>query len=222
MDIDLHTHTFPASTCSHMARHEFVAACTQRELRAIALTNHGDMSDNRALERPLAGVGITLIHGCEVSTPLGDFVIFSPDIDYLDRFRDVQDIPAPHEIADHAAVVWVHPASGGGRSGSTYHAGLERLVAPLVAAVEVYNGNWLAAPYVDQAQAIVNQLGAAATGGSDAHQVEAIMTCYTRFPDWVTDTADVVRALKSGMTQACGTPVAPEKRTARRRFGLLR
>jgi predicted metal-dependent phosphoesterase TrpH len=222
MDIDLHTHTYPASSCSRISYRDYIATCKEQGVRAIALTNHGDVSDNRKLEKPLADEGITLIHGSEISTLFGDFVIFSPDLDYLDRFRDVQEVPKPAEIEDHAAVVWVHPAAGGGRSGSAYYPTLERLVAPLVHAVEIYNGNWLAAPYIERAQAIVDQLGAASTGGSDAHQAEAIMACYTTFPDWATDTAAVVRALKSGMTVACGAPITPEKRTARRRFGFFR
>ena len=89
-----------------------------------------------------------LVHGVEISTLFGDFVIFSPDLDYLATFRDVQEAPRAGELPDDAAVVWVHPAAGGGRSGSAYYPGLERLVAEIIDAVEVYNGSWLGDRYV--------------------------------------------------------------------------
>ena len=50
--------------------------------------------------------------------------------------------------------MWVHPAAGGGRSGSAYYPGLERMVAGVVDAVEVYNGNWLAERYVAGAEVV--------------------------------------------------------------------
>ena len=88
----------------------------------------------------LAAEGVLLIHGVEISTLFGDFVVFSPDLDYLETLRDVQDAPRPGSVPEDAAVVWVHPGAGGGRSGSAYYPGLERMVAGVVDAVEVYNG----------------------------------------------------------------------------------
>ena len=109
-----------------------------------------------------------------------------PDLDYLERFRDVQDALRPGEVPIDAAVVWVHPGAGGGRSGSTYYSGLERLVAETIDAVEVYNGSWLGPRYVEIAERIAAQLGMARTAGSDAHAVEDLMGCYTELPDPVT------------------------------------
>jgi predicted metal-dependent phosphoesterase TrpH len=217
VDIDLHTHTYPASSCSHISYRDYIAACKQRGLSAVALTNHGDVSDNRKLEQPLADEGVTLIHGVEISTPLGDFVIFSPDLDWLAHFTDVQDVPQPASIPEHAAVVWVHPAAGGGRSGSAYQPAMDRLVAPLVHGVEIYNGNWLDEKYVHQAEAIARQLGVAMTGGSDAHQAARLMACFTEVATDVTDTADVVRSLRARTTVPHRHEPPP-----RRRFGLFR
>ncbi len=79
-------------------------------------------------------------------------------------------------------MVWVHPGAGGGRSGAAYYPGLERMVAGAVDAVEVYNGGWLGDRYVTAAEDIAAQLGLARTGGSDAHQVDDLMRCYTELP----------------------------------------
>jgi hypothetical protein len=89
----------------------------------------------------------------------------------------VQDLPRPQEIPSHAAVVWVHPAAGGGRSGSAYYKSLERTVAPVVDAVELYNGAWLDRRYVSEARRIAWELDLPTTGGSDAHLPD-IAACY--------------------------------------------
>jgi len=216
MNVDLHTHTYPASDCSQISFRDYMAWCAEHGVEAVALTNHGDISDNRRLAPALAAEGVLLVHGVEISTLFGDFVVFSPDLDFLGTFAAVQDAPRAGELPDDAAVVWVHPAAGGGRSGSAYYLGLERMVAGVVDAVEVYNGNWLGESYVTAAEQIAAQLGAARTGGSDAHEAGQLMACYTELPDPVRSTADVVAALKQRRT-------IPHRSEAhrKRRFGLF-
>ncbi len=217
MNVDLHTHTYPASDCSHISYRDYIAWCVDNEVEAVALTNHGDVTDNRKLEGALAAEGVLLIHGVEVSTMVGDLVVFSPDLDYLATFAAVQEAPRPGSLPADAAVVWVHPAVGGGRSGSSYYPGLERLAGPILDAVEVYNGSWLAERYVQTAEQIAAQLGLARTGGSDAHVPEQLMACYTEFPGPVRSTADVVDALKRRVT----TPRRAAATAKRRRFGIF-
>ena len=216
MYVDLHTHTYPASSCSRISLRDYIASCADAGVEAIALTNHGNVGDNRTLEGALAAEGVLLIHGVEISTLFGDFVIFCPDLDYLATFRDVQDFVRAGQLRDDAAMVWVHPAAGGGRSGSAYYQGLERMVADSIHAVEVFNGSWLGEKYVQAAEQIAGQLGLPRTGGSDAHDPAELMACYTELPDPVRSTADVVDAIKRGRT-------VPHRRKAvrRRRFGIF-
>ena len=216
MNVDLHTHTYPASDCSRISYRDYIAWCSDNAVEAVALTNHGDISDIRKLGPALAAEGVLLIHGVEISTLFGDFIIFSPDLDYLDTLRAVQDAPRPETVPEDAAVVWVHPGAGGGRSGSAYYPGIESMVAGVVDAVEVYNGQWLGDRYVAAAEQIASALGVARTGGSDAHQPAALMACFTQLPDPVTGTADVVEALKMGRT-------LPHRQAPvqRRRFGIF-
>jgi histidinol phosphatase-like PHP family hydrolase len=217
MNVDLHTHTYPASDCSHIAYRDYIAWCVEHGVEAVALTNHGNLGDNRKLAAALTAEGVLLINGVEISTLFGDFVVFSPDLDYLSTFKDVQDAPRPGELPADAALVWVHPGAGGGRSGSSFYPGLERMVAEVIDGVEVYNGSWLAERYVNAAEDIAAQLGVARTGGSDAHEVEHLMSCYTELPDPVRSTADVVTALKERLT----IPHRRETPRKRRRFGIF-
>jgi hypothetical protein len=217
MNVDLHTHTYPASDCSRISYRDYIAWCVDNAVEAVALTNHGDISDNLRLGPALAAEGVLLIDGVEISTLFGDYVVFSPDMDYLETLRSVQDAPRPESIPDDAAVVWVHPGAGGGRSGSAYYPGIENMVAGAVDAVEVFNGSWLEERYVAVAEQIAGALGVARTGGSDAHDQASLMTCYTEIPDPLTSTADVVRALQQGRT-------IPHRRrvpAARKRFRLF-
>jgi predicted metal-dependent phosphoesterase TrpH len=217
MNVDLHTHTYPASDCSSISYRDYIGWCVDHAVEAVALTNHGDISDNRSLGPALAAEGVLLIDGIEISTLFGDFVIFSPDLEYLATLRSVQDAPRPGTIPEHAAVVWVHPGAGGGRSGSAYYPGIESMVAGVIDAVEVYNGSWLDDRYVSIAEQIAGALGVARTGGSDAHSPADLMACYTELPDPVTSTADVVGALQRGLT----TPHRRRTPAARKRFRLF-
>jgi predicted metal-dependent phosphoesterase TrpH len=215
MRVDLHVHTYPASSCSTIVYRDLIAYCREQHIGAIALTNHGNVDDNRRLEGPLAEVGTVLVHGVEISTLCGDFIVYSPDLDYLAGFKDIQAVPPAGTIADHAAMVWVHPAAGGGRSGSSYYSGLAVQVAPLIDALEVLNGNWSDAHHVEVAQQLAETLGLPATGGSDAHTVDRLGRCATEVEGTVASTADVVAAIKSGAV----APVAPQG--TGRRFGRL-
>jgi hypothetical protein len=87
----------------------------------------------------------------------------------------------------------------------------------VVDGVEVYIGSWLEERYVKAAEDIAAQLGVARTGGSDAHEVEHLMLCYTELPDPVRSTADVVTALKQRRT----IPHRRETPRKRRRFGIF-
>ena len=144
--------------------------------------------------------------------------MFSPDLDYLETLRSVQEALRPGAVPDHAAVVWVHPGAGGGRSGSSYYPGIESMVAGAVDAVEVYNGSWLDEPYVAIAEELAGTPGVARTGGSDAHDPAQLMTCYTELPDPVTGDGGRGR----GAPGAAGrSRTAAGRRLQRRRFGHL-
>src|SRR5512147_1174109 len=100
MHVNLHTPRYPASDCSAISYRDYIAWCAAHAVKAIALTNHGNVEDNRVLEGALAAEGVLLLHGVEISTMFGDFVVFSPDLDYLATFRDVQEFVRAADIPD--------------------------------------------------------------------------------------------------------------------------
>jgi predicted metal-dependent phosphoesterase TrpH len=217
MNVDLHTHTYPASSCSAITYRDYISWCVAAEIEAVALTNHGDVSDNHKLSAALAAEGVLLVHGVEISTLIGDFLVFSDDLDFLATFAAVQAAPQAGELPAHAGLVWAHPAAGGGRSGSAFYPELESFVAGVIDAVEVYNGAWPQERYVKAAEEIAIHLGLARTGGSDAHDVRDLMSCYTELPDPVRSTADVVAALKTREVR----PHHGRKPRRSRRFGIF-
>ncbi len=215
MRVDLHVHTYPASTCSSIAYRDLIAHCRDHGVGAIALTNHGDVDDNRRLAAPLAEVGTVLVHGVEISTLYGDFVVYSPELDFLAGFAKLQAVPEAGALPADAAVVWAHPVAGGGLSGSPYYPGLAHRVAGLIDAVEVCNGNWLEPRYTEAAAALCAELDLPAVAGSDAHVAARLEACVTEIDGDVRSTADVVAAIKSGAV----SPIAP--RNAGRGVGAL-
>ena len=186
MNVDLHTHTYPASDCSRISYRDYIAWCVDNAVEAVALTNHGDISDNRNLGPALAAEGVLLIHGVEISTLFGDFVIFSPDLDYLETLRAVQDAPRAGDVPDHAAVVWVHPGAGGGRSGSAYYPGSSAWSPASSTPWRSTTAPGSTSATSTMAEQIAAELGRDATGGSDAHALAtswpATRSCPTPSP----------------------------------------
>jgi len=111
----------------------------------------------------------------------------------------------------HAAIVWVHPAAGGGRSGSAFRASLTEQVAPLIDA-RVWNGNWTDTRYV-AARSVLSRPEPAAPAAATP-QSDRIGRCATEIEAEVGSTADVVAAIKSGA-------VTPWRTGAGRRAGHL-
>ena len=154
MNVDLHTHTYPASDCSHITFRDYIAWCVAARRRG-----RGAHQSRRRLGQPQARGRRSPPRACCSCTASRSARCSATSSSSRrtsttsTRFRDVQDAPRAGELPDDAAVVWVHPAAGGGRSGSAYYPGLERMVAGVVDAVEVYNGNWLGERYVDDRRA---------------------------------------------------------------------
>ena len=65
---------------------------------AVLYCRSGDKAQKVA--ESLAAEGVLLLHGTEISTLYGDFVVFSPDLDYLAGFRALQDLPPKRVTRD--------------------------------------------------------------------------------------------------------------------------
>ena len=88
MRVDLHVHTYPASSCSSIAYRDFIAYCRKQRLGADRphqpRRRRATTAASKARSPRSARV---LVHGVEISTLCGDFIVYSPDLDYLAGFK---------------------------------------------------------------------------------------------------------------------------------------
>ncbi|MHB0867099.1 MAG: PHP domain-containing protein [Thermoleophilia bacterium] len=199
MLLDIHVHTSPGSRCSSMSVDAYLKAALKMEWQALCVTNHGDMADYDELVRQ-AGNQLLVIPGVEISSPEGDFLLFSTDLDFLRTLTPIQTLPSRADRPDQSAVVWAHPfagVAGGLGVGEEY---LARTAAQ-VDGIEVFNGNWPDDAAGEAARRLAESCELAQLGGSDSHRQKDLMRCWTEL-DRVEDAAGLISAIMSGATKA--------------------
>lgn len=177
----------------------YLEALTESQVRVACVTNHGDMTDYEKLAASVSG-SISLIPGVEISSPAGDFLIFSRDHEFLHTLQAIQQLPERHDRPRGTAVVWAHPFAGipgGLQLGDEYLAE----VAPRVDGIEIHNGNWPDEQAAQAAHAIAERYGLAELGGSDAHAREQLFRCWTETPE-LGSAEEFVRAVLNRETRA--------------------
>jgi predicted metal-dependent phosphoesterase TrpH len=170
------------------------------DIATICLTNHGDLNDYEALAA-MAPPELVLIPGVEISSNLGDFLIFSDKLDFLRSLEAVQPLPTREQRPTQTAVVWAHPFAG--NVGGLDHT--DRYVMGLAAEVdgiEVFNGNWPDDDASALARRIASTYGLAELGGSDAHRPQDLMRCWTEIDGKTTSVDDLIRAILDRKTVA--------------------
>ncbi|MHB1390761.1 MAG: PHP domain-containing protein [Thermoleophilia bacterium] len=197
--LDIHVHTSPGSRCSAMSVPMFLQAALTRGWEALCVTNHGDMSDYDELVRQ-AGNQLLVIPGVEISSPGGDFLLFSTDLDFLRTLTPIQSLPAREDRPHETAVVWAHPFAGVPGADGVGEDYLDRTAAQ-VDGIEVYNGNWPDEAAGEAIRRLAESHGLARLGGSDAHRREDLMRCWTELSP-IDDTAGLISAIKAGATKA--------------------
>lgn len=178
----------------------YLEAASSLGLEAICVTNHGEISDYKTLVT-LAPEQLHVIPGVEISSPDGDFLVFSTDMDFLGSLNAVQALPDRQSRPFRTAVVWAHPFAGnpGGESaGSEYIRG----IAAEIDGIEVYNGNWPDEEASALSRRIALEYDLAELGGSDSHQRESLMRCNTVFSREITNVAELVAAILDRETVA--------------------
>lgn len=224
MRLDTHVHTSPGSRCSRMHKHDLLRMSSGLGLEAVCITNHGDIADfedisgmvqggfsGTAVESPsrleawdvsgAAPSGLTVIPGVEISSPVGDFLIYSEDLDFLRGLEAAQQLPLRSQRPERTAVVWAHPFAGNG-GGANASEDYIRKVVPQVDGIEVFNGNWPD----DEASALARRIAAgyelAELGGSDAHRSEHLMRCWTEIDGRIASVANLITAILERGTAA--------------------
>ena len=188
MRIDLHVHT-AFSACSRLDPVALVEAAAAAGLDGVCVTDHDAMDIRHQLREGVQPNGLTLFFGMEYATPQGDFLLFGP---FEQLAPGLDGAGLLEEVARKGgAVVAAHPfrqwrplcpeIAGSGR----------RLL------VERYNGR--NRPEENEAAAaLIERHGLRGCAGSDAHCVEELGRCWTRFAARVTTRAQLVDALNNG------------------------
>jgi len=198
--LDIHVHTSPGSRCSELSVCSYLQAAARLELDVICLTNHGEIADFEEMVSRAAD-DLTIIAGVEISSKVGDFLVFSKDLDFLRTLAAEQPLPGRIERPAHTAVVWAHPFAGnvGGLDAAERYI---RDMAAEVDGIEVYNGNWPDNNVSALAHRIASEYGLAELGGSDAHRQENLMRCWTEFETEIKNAADLIAAILKRNTVA--------------------
>ena len=193
MIIDLHTHEYLFSGCSHMSLEDAVAQARSIGLDGLCVTDHGSMEIGRA--PCLKTLDFPVFVGVEMTTREGDMIAFG--LEFLPNRR-----LSAQEFADFVAgqggfCFAAHPFRSFG-GGIRHHVHAVRNMHGL----EVFNG---ANSGRDNAKALhaCREMGFIPVAGSDAHAVEDIGSYATEFPQPIGAMNELVAALKAGQ----GKPV---------------
>ena len=192
---DLHIHT-TASYDSLLAPEELLAACRERGLAGVAVTDHNRLSGALALARE-APPDIQIIVGEEVLTVQGEL---------LGLFLQ-EEIPAGLTAAETARAIRAqgglvgvsHPCDRWRRALQPW--ALEALYrAGLVDFIEGRNARVLWAGYNRRAEALGRRLGLPLSAGSDAHSLREVGACTVLLPPFA-GPREFLRALEQGQLQ---------------------
>jgi predicted metal-dependent phosphoesterase TrpH len=200
MVVDLHVHTFPASSCSSVPVGELIAEAKRIGLDAICLTEHNHVWDPREVAELSQKYNFLVLRGNEITTDQGDMIVFGLE-------KEIQGIVKLEELRaevlrDSGFMIVAHPfrgflTFGVGKLGLTPEKAMERPLFKLVDAVEILNSK-VTKKENDFAARVAAGLHLPVTGGSDAHEASAVGIYATRFSRIIRDEKGLMEALKSG------------------------
>lgn len=201
MIIDLHTHTRFGSNCSYLYPEELVESAKRLKLDGICITEHNLCWEREAIHRLSQENGILVLGGAEVSTDLGEVLVFGV-YQPLWRISSAREL---RELADEVGGVMIasHPFRGDTflYRTPTIEEVCSREIFKLVDAVEVFNGRAIGWE-LDFGCQVVGKFNMKGVGGSDAHAQHTVGSCVTIFERQVSNEQDLVDELKAGRFRA--------------------
>jgi len=210
MNIDLHLHTSFGSACSYMDPDQLITRAKAIGLDGVCLTDHDHIWGEESLERLRRKHNFLIIGGSEVNTDYGEMLVFG-------LHRSVLNISSAHhlkKVVDESdgAIVLAHPfrlepelvysyfnntAKPSPKSSAQLEDVGRRAVFKLVDAMEVYNGQ-SGIKEKEFTKTVAEHLHLGGTGGSDAHAVLGVGSCYTVFEKKIKDERDLIEQIKKG------------------------
>lgn len=213
MKIDLHTHTSYGSACAYMEPDQLVERAKYVGLDGVCITEHDQTWDVEAIERLRKKHDFLVIGGVEINTDCGEILVFGLHESVLNIFK----AQALKEMVDDAGGVMImaHPfryksdlvasyfrsISTGDSESKVIETVCRQPVFKMIDAVEVYNGH-SGFNEIKFTRLVAKRLHLKGTGGSDAHAILEIGSCYSVFEDGIRDEQDFIAQLKSGRFHA--------------------
>lgn len=208
MKIDLHLHTLYGSACAYMDPDQLIQQAKVMGLDGVCITEHNQLWEQEAIERLRDKHNFLVIGGVEVSTDLGEILVFGLHRSVLQIYSAVELKAMVDEVG--GAMVMAHPFRGEPELFSHFEVqGSEakgkaqrkiqkvgnRQVFELMDALEIYNGR---AGFNETAftAAVAQYVNLPGTGGSDAHAILGVGACYTIFEDPIEDERDLINRIK--------------------------
>lgn len=200
MNIDLHCHTYPASTCSGIKPHDLIPRAKEVGLDGICLTEHNKLWPRDEALRLSDDFDFPVFRGMEVTTRDGDILVFGleeePDgiMSAAELRTKVDDsggfMIAAHPFRGFLMFTFVQLSLSLERAAA-------RPVFQAVHAIEAYNCN-----VTEQETQIALDVGARLSlpcvGGSDAHALADVGKYHTVFPQAIRTDEELLAQLLAG------------------------
>jgi predicted metal-dependent phosphoesterase TrpH len=208
MKIDLHLHTLYGSSCAYMDPDQLIQQAKVMGLDGVCITEHNQLWDQEAIERLQDKHNFLVIGGVEVSTDLGEILVFGLHQSVL----QVYDAVVLRAMVDEVdgVMVMAHPfrsepelfsgfdlpdPEGDGKIIKRFQKVGNRPIFYMVDALEIYNGR---AGFKETAftTAVAQYVNLPGTGGSDAHAILGVGACYTVFEEKIRHERDLINQIK--------------------------
>ena len=200
MKIDLHCHTYPASTCSNMSIDELVARAMEIGLDGICLTEHNKPWKREDIQKLAQETGFLILRAMEVTTKEGDILVFG-------LHEEMNTVMTAAELRTHVDgvggyMVAAHPFRGFLMFGFselslTPERAAERPIFQAVHAIEAFNSK-VSQQETETAFEVAGRLGLPCVAGSDAHAIEAVGKFFTEFEENISSEEELLNALIAG------------------------
>ncbi len=203
--IDLHVHTYPASSCARNSVEQQIEEAKKIGLNGICLTDHNFIWERESVERLKEKHDFLILRGTEVTTDQGDILVFGIE----KRFSGIVSIKELKDEVEKSDgfMISAHPFRGFIISdfesiGLTPERAAKRDLFRYVDAIESLNGR------VNDSENIFTHrvaeiLHLPETGGSDAHETSEIGIYATCFEEKIEDERDLIDALKNRRYRPC-------------------
>ncbi len=201
MKIDLHSHTLPLSTCSHMTADEAVQSAKGAGLDGICLTEHNKPWNPDEIQRLRDKFEFPVFRGMEVTSKDGDILVFG-------FHKSMDEILTASELRERAAgayMIAAHPfrgflVFGFPQLSLTPERAAERPIFQAVDAIEAYNCK-VTTEETEIAFKVASIVALPCVAGSDAHKVTDIGKLYTIFEKTIVTEEELIAELHAGRSR---------------------